>query len=110
MVIIESTEERDIMLKALRQSESLFSRYYLNEEFNDIYFDFALRDDIVIGDTFSAGVLIKNRSYDRDYLVNVNLRIDCVNYMGKVGDAVKKDVFEVMVRAEAGKNIFEKLS
>lgn len=41
------------MLKALEQSESLFSRYYLNEDFNDIKFDFELRDDIVIGQPFS---------------------------------------------------------
>lgn len=40
------------MLKALRQSENLFSRYYLNEDFNDIQFDFELRDDIVIGSPF----------------------------------------------------------
>lgn len=40
------------MLKALRQSESLFSRYYLNEDFNEIQFDFELRDDIVIGSPF----------------------------------------------------------
>lgn len=40
------------MLKALRQSQSLFSRYYLNEEFNDIVFNFDLRDDIIIGQPF----------------------------------------------------------
>lgn len=40
------------MLKALRQSESLFSRYYLNEEFNDVMFNFELLDDIVIGEPF----------------------------------------------------------
>lgn len=40
------------MLKALRQSQSLFSRYYLNEEFNDVMFNFELRDDIVIGQPF----------------------------------------------------------
>lgn len=48
----ETNEERESMLKALRQSESLFSRYYLNEEFNDVMFDFELRDDIVIGSPF----------------------------------------------------------
>lgn len=47
-----SNEERAAMLKALHQSESLFSRYYLNEEFNDIMFTFELRDDIVIGQPF----------------------------------------------------------
>lgn len=49
---IESDEERAAMLKALRQSESLFSRYYLNEEFNDVMFTFELRDDIIIGEPF----------------------------------------------------------
>lgn len=48
----ESEEERATMLKALRQSQSLFSRYYLNDEFNDVTFDFELRDDIVIGQPF----------------------------------------------------------
>lgn len=50
--VTESDEEREAMLKALRQSESLFSRYYLNEEFNDIMFNFELLDDIVIGEPF----------------------------------------------------------
>jgi len=40
------------MLNALKQSESLFSRYYLNEDFNDVRFDFDLLEDIVIGSPF----------------------------------------------------------
>jgi transglutaminase 1 len=48
----ESDEERATMLKALKQCESHFSRFYLNEEFNEIQFDFELRDDIVIGFPF----------------------------------------------------------
>lgn len=41
------------MLNALRTSESLFSRYYLNEDFNDVRFDFPeIQDDIVIGSSF----------------------------------------------------------
>jgi len=51
-MLTESDEERAAMLKALRQSESLFSRYYLNEEFNDVVFTFELRDDIIIGQPF----------------------------------------------------------
>lgn len=47
------------MLKALRQSESLFSRYYLNEEFNDVMFTFELRDDIIIGQPFRYFNLIE---------------------------------------------------
>jgi len=52
----ESDEERAAMLKALRQSESLFSRYYLNEEFNDVTFTFELRDDIIIGQPFRYSI------------------------------------------------------
>lgn len=48
----ETTEEREVMLSALRESASLFSRYYLNEDFNDVRFDFQLRDDIKIGSSF----------------------------------------------------------
>lgn len=46
------------MLKALQQSASLFSRYYLNEQFNDIKFDFELRDDIIIGQPFRYGATL----------------------------------------------------
>lgn len=54
--LAESDEERAAMLKALRQSESLFSRYYLNEEFNDVTFTFELRDDIIIGQPFRYSI------------------------------------------------------
>lgn len=42
------------MEKALRRSESIFARYYLNDVFNDVVFDFELRDDIVIGQEFNV--------------------------------------------------------
>lgn len=42
------------MEKALRKSQSIFARYYLNDAFNDIYFDFELRDDIKIGQDFTV--------------------------------------------------------
>lgn len=48
----KSTEERATMVKALRQANSAFSRYYLNEEFNEVQFDFELKDDIKIGEDF----------------------------------------------------------
>lgn len=37
---------------ALKQNDHIFSRYYLNEEFNDIKFDFELVDDIIVGYNF----------------------------------------------------------
>lgn len=51
-VFPDTAEEREVVLKALRQCENLFSRYYLNEALEDVRFDFQLRDDIVIGQPF----------------------------------------------------------
>lgn len=101
----KSEEERAAMLKALRQSENLFSRYYLNEDFNDIQFDFELRDDIVIGSPFSVVVILKNRSPNKDYTVSVTLRVDTVLYTGRVKDAVKKDKVERLVKVGAVEEI-----
>lgn len=42
------------MEKALRRSSNIFARYYLNDAFNDVAFDFELRDDIKIGQDFSV--------------------------------------------------------
>lgn len=47
-------EERKTMEKALRESKSIFARYYLNDAFNDVQFDFELRDDIKIGQDFDV--------------------------------------------------------
>jgi len=48
----KTDEERATMLKALKQASSAFSRYYLNEEFNEVHFHFELKDDIKIGEDF----------------------------------------------------------
>jgi len=40
------------MHNALKQNNNLFSRYYLNEDFNEIKFDFELVDDIIVGENF----------------------------------------------------------
>lgn len=50
----DTREEREVMLRALRQSGNVFSRYYLNDEFEDVTFDFQLLDDIVIGSPFNV--------------------------------------------------------
>lgn len=50
--LLETSEERITMHKALKQNSSVFSRYYLNEDFNEIKFDFELVDDIIVGENF----------------------------------------------------------
>lgn len=86
------------MLNALKMSESLFSRYYLNEAFNDIHFNFALRDDIKIGEPFSVILVAKNRSKSTQHTINGNLRVDTVHYTGKVGQPVKLFGFNRVVK------------
>ncbi|CAB0036526.1 unnamed protein product [Trichogramma brassicae] len=97
----QSEEERAAMLKALRQSESHFSRYYLNEEFNDVRFDFELRDDIVIGQPFSIVLAIRNQSRTRPYQISVILRVEAVSYTGRLGEPVKKSETERLVKPAA---------
>ncbi|XP_055541423.1 annulin-like isoform X2 [Wyeomyia smithii] len=93
----KSQEERDTMLKALKQANSAFSRYYLNEDFNEIYFNFELRDDIKIGESFSVILQIKNRSSERTHTVNGSLNVDTVLYTGKYREMVKVEPFSVVL-------------
>lgn len=95
----KSDEERTTMLRALRQSQNLFSRYYLNEDFNDVRFNFELIDDIKIGQPFDVRLFISNRSRIKDYVVSVLLKVDVVTYTGKVGETVKQNNYEVSVTA-----------
>lgn len=101
----KTEEERTTMLKALRQSENLFARYYLNEDFNDIQFNFELKDDIKIGSPFDVCLLMSNRSHDQNYKVAVTLRVDVVTYTGKVGDSVKMTHQEVSVTSRSSHEV-----
>lgn len=95
----KSVEERAVMLKALRQSENLFARYYLNEDFNDIQFHFELKDDIKIGQPFDVSLVMTNKSSSKDYKISVILRVDVVTYTGKNSKLIKKDKYEISVKA-----------
>ncbi|XP_049869719.1 annulin isoform X2 [Pectinophora gossypiella] len=92
----ESTkEERMTMEKALHRSEHIFARYYLNEVFNDVVFDFELKDNIKIGQDFNVILHVKNRSPMSPHKVRGVLRVDTVTYTGKTGDSVKREEFEL---------------
>lgn len=96
----KSEKERATMYRALQQSQNLFARYYLNEEFNDIYFHFELKDDIKIGEDFDVSLVMRNKSATKDYKITVNLRVEVVTYTGKVGDAIKKEEVVVTVKSQ----------
>lgn len=93
-------EERMTMEKALRKSESIFARYYLNDAFNDVEFDFELRDDIKIGQDFNVVLHIRNRSTIDQYQVKGVLRVDTVTYTGITGDGVKRYEFDMKIQPE----------
>lgn len=42
------------MIKALHQSNNIFTKYYLNAKFSDIRFDLQLLDDVLIGKPFKV--------------------------------------------------------
>ncbi|XP_068621101.1 annulin-like isoform X2 [Battus philenor] len=94
-------EERETMEKALRKSESIFARYYLNDAFNDVIFDFELRDDIKIGQDFTVVLHMKNRSTIQQHQVQGVLRVDTVTYTGKTGESVKRKEFDLNLAPEA---------
>ncbi|CAG7674590.1 unnamed protein product [Allacma fusca] len=89
----KSSKEREAMFAALKQNESSYSRYYLNEEFNDLRFDFKLLDDITIGSAFRVQLQIKNVSPTKQFDVKGFIRVDSQLYTGKRKDlVVKKDI------------------
>lgn len=100
----KSTEERITMHKALKQNNSIFSRYYLNEDFNEIKFDFELVDDIIVGENFRVAVRITNKGH-KDYTVKVILRVDTVDYTGKNGSLVTKVEQQKVVLHDPGSNV-----
>ncbi|XP_050560187.1 annulin isoform X3 [Spodoptera frugiperda] len=88
-----SSKERMTMEKALRQSDNTFARYYLNDSFNDVKFDFDLLEDIKIGQPFNVVLRVKNTSSTESHKVKGVLRVDTVTYRGNKGDAVKRKEF-----------------
>ncbi|KAK8749209.1 hypothetical protein OTU49_015733 [Cherax quadricarinatus] len=93
----DSREERAVVRNALRMCENLFARYYLNEELEDIEFDFQMKDDIIIGQPFTSSVVVQNKS-DKEYDVEILLRADTVLYTGVTKDLVKKHTQDLLIK------------
>jgi transglutaminase 1 len=94
----KSDEEREVMLRALRECGTMFSRYYLNDEMEDIQFNFVLRDDIVIGSGFKVTLVVTNKSDDKEYNISAILRVATMLYTGALKQMVKKDSYEINVQ------------
>ncbi|KAG8198472.1 hypothetical protein JTE90_022202 [Oedothorax gibbosus] len=101
-----SKEEREVMLRALRQCGNAFSRYYLNDEFEDVQFDFQLLDDIIIGKAFNVKLTIRNRGVEKkSYTVKGAMAVHTVLYTGQLKNQVKKERFNEVIKEGAEKEV-----
>lgn len=101
----KTKEERETMLKALKQANSAFSRYYLNEEFNDVQFELELKDDIKIGEDFTVAFNITNKSSENEFTVNGNLAISTIMYTGKHRTDLKSLKFSESVQPQTSTTV-----
>lgn len=74
-----SKQERESMLKALKMTRNYFSRYYLNEKFEDVRFELLPIEDRLIGQPFEVAVLITNHS-NKVYTVEMTVTIKATPY------------------------------
>ena len=96
--IERSKEEREVMLRALRQCKDVFSRYYLNDDLEDVQFEFTLMDDIVIGEPFTVTLKAINKREDgEEYTVSIALHVHSALYTGQPKKLIKRDVFEIQL-------------
>uniref|UniRef100_A0A1A9WAJ9 protein-glutamine gamma-glutamyltransferase n=1 Tax=Glossina brevipalpis TaxID=37001 RepID=A0A1A9WAJ9_9MUSC len=101
----KTEEERNVMLKALKQSRHAFSRYYLNDSFNEVEFNMQLGDDIKIGENFAVVVAITNRSLQNAYTATGQLNCDTALYTGLNGQEVKSTNFEIEIQPEGSEHV-----
>lgn len=104
-----SKAERESMTKALRMAKSYFSRFLLNEKFEDIRFEMMQIDDRLIGDSFKVccpalfgrlfinwknyfqvKLSMTNRSH-KVYTVEIKMSIRSTSHSGAVTQLVKQE-------------------
>lgn len=98
-------EERNAMLKALRKCNHAYSRYYLNDELEDVSFDFELLDDIVIGSPFSVRLSARNKNPTKEYAAHVVMRVESTHYTGNKKKLVKSGLFDVAIKPNSREEI-----
>ncbi|XP_075153720.1 transglutaminase isoform X2 [Haematobia irritans] len=96
----KSEEERNVTLKALKQSRHAFSRYYLNDTFNEVEFDLQMRDDIKVGESFTVVLSITNKSKEKAHTAIGQINCESALYTGISNEAVKTMPFEITVEPD----------
>lgn len=74
-----SKHERESMIKALKMTRNYFSRYYLNEKFEDVRFELLPMEDRLIGQSFEVQVLTTNHS-NKVYTVEMTVHVRATPY------------------------------
>lgn len=98
-------EERNAMLKALRKCNHAYSRYYLNDELEDVTFDFELLDDIVIGSQFTVKLSARNKNPTKEYSAHVVMRVESTHYTGNKRKLVKSGQFDVIIKPNSREEV-----
>lgn len=101
----KSDDERRTMFNALKQVNHVYTRYYLNDEFNDISFEFHVLEDIVIGEDFTVVLDIRSKVADKTHIVTGALNVDSVRYTGNNLVSIKSSEFEVKMEPKATQRI-----
>lgn len=86
-------EERDVVLKALRENNHAYARYYLNDDMDDLSFSIEPVKDVLIGSSIVVRAKCNNKSRTKSYSCKVNLRIETMAYTGITKRVLKHQQF-----------------
>ncbi|KAH7641779.1 hypothetical protein DERF_008815 [Dermatophagoides farinae] len=85
-----SKAERESMIKALKMTKSNFSRYYLNEKFEDVRFELVPLENRLIGESFKVQLSMTNKSY-KVYTIEATISVRSTTYNGVSTAVVRHD-------------------
>ncbi|XP_037558834.1 annulin [Dermacentor silvarum] len=94
-------EERDVVLKALRENNHAYSRFYLNDSMDDVQFIIDPIKEVLVGSSIVVRAKAINKSASRAYQCKIAVRIETVNYTGMTKRALKHQNFPVTLRPNA---------
>lgn len=94
-------KERDVVLKALRDNNHAYSRFYLNDSMDDVQFTIEPIKDVLVGSGIMVRAKAINKSGSKRYACKVILRVETVNYTGVTRRALKHQNFPLALQPGA---------
>lgn len=96
-----SQDERDAVLKALRENNHAYARFYLNDAMDDVQFLIEPIREVLVGSSIVIRAKAINKSSARAYQCKIAVRIETVSYTGITKRALKHQHFPVNLRPNA---------